>query len=105
MIAAQDQSLATKSYHHKIIKDETDPKCRMSKEFEETIDHILSGCPVLAKTEYIQRHDRAAGYLHWKTLKHYHIPTAGKWYDHIPETVTENDSATILWNMHASDHR
>ena len=84
IIAAQDQSLATKSYHHKIIKDDTDPKCRMCKEFEETIDHI-SGCTVLAKTEYIQRHD--------------HLPTAGKWYDHIPETVTENESATILWNM------
>ena len=70
----------------------------MYKEFEEAIDHI-SECPALAKTEYIQRHDRAAGYLHWKILKHYHLPTAGKWYDHIPETVTENESATILWNM------
>ena len=70
----------------------------MYKEFEEAIDHI-SECPALAKTEYIQRHDRAAGYLHWKILKHYHLPTAGKWYDHIPETVTENESATILRNM------
>ena len=30
IIAAQDQSLATKSYHHKIIKDDTDPKCRIN---------------------------------------------------------------------------
>ena len=55
IIAAQDQSLATKSYHHKIINNDSDPKCRMCREFEETIDHILSGCRVLAKTEYIQR--------------------------------------------------
>ena len=71
----------------------------MCKEFEETVDHILSECPVLAKTECIQRHDRAAGYLHWTILKHYHFPTAGNWYDHMPLTVTENESATMLWNM------
>ena len=64
IIAAQDQSLATKSYHHRIIKDDADPKCTMCKEFEKTVDHIVAGCPVLAKTEYVQRHDRAAGYLH-----------------------------------------
>ena len=52
IIAAQDQSLATRSYHNKIIKDGTDPKCKMCNEFEETIDHIVAGSPVLAKTIY-----------------------------------------------------
>ena len=83
-IAAQDQSLATRSYHNNIIKDGTDPKCRMCKEFEETIDHIVAGCPVLSNTEYIQRHDEAAGYLHWRICKHYYFPTADKWYEHKP---------------------
>ena len=50
MIAAQGQSLATRSYHNKIIKDGTDPKCRMCNEIEETIDHIVAGYSVLAKT-------------------------------------------------------
>ena len=99
MIAAQDQSLATRSYHNKIIKDGTDPKCRMCNEFEETIDHIVAGCPVFPKTEFIQRHDKAAGYLHWKICKHYHFPAADKWYKHKPEKVTENETATILWDM------
>ena len=99
VIAAQDQSLATRSYHNKIIKDGTDPKCRMCNEFEETIDHIVAGCPVLANTEYIQRHDKAAGYLHWRICKHYHFPTADKWYEHKPEKVTENEAATVLWDM------
>ena len=99
IIAAQDQSLATRSYHNKIIKDGTDPKCGMCNEFEETIDHIVAGCPVLAKTEYIQRYDKAAGYLHWRISKHYHFPAAYKWYEHKPEKVTENETATILWDM------
>lgn len=27
--------------------------------------HHDSGCPKLAKTEYLQRHNKAAAYLHW----------------------------------------
>ena len=99
VIAAQDQSLATRSYHHKIIKDGTDPKCRMCNQYEETIDHIVSGCPTLAKTEYIQRHDKAAGYIHWKICKYFQLPTAEKWYEHQPQTVTENNNITVLWDM------
>ena len=99
IIAAQDQSLGTISYHNKIIKDGTDPKCRMCNEFEETIDHIVAGCPVLANTEYIQRHDKAAGYIHWRICKHYHFSTADKWYEHKPEKVTENEAATVLWDI------
>ena len=99
IIAAQDQSLATRSYHHRIIKDGTDPHCRICGRYEETIDHIISGCPELAKTEYIQRHDKAAAYLHWKICREYKIKTADKWYEHQPNTVTENDEITILWDM------
>ena len=51
IIAAQDQSLATKLYHHKVIKAGTSPLCRLCNRYDESIDHILSGCPELAKTE------------------------------------------------------
>ena len=99
IIAAQDQSLATRSYHHRIIKDGTDPQCRICGRYEETIDHIISGCPKLAKTEYIHRHNKTAAYLHWKICREYNIKTADKWYEHQPNTVTENDEITILWDM------
>ena len=99
IIAAQDQSLATRSYHHRIIKDGTDPQCRLCGKYEETIDHIVSGCPVLAKTEYIERHNKAAAYLHWKICRKYDIETTTKWYEHQPKTVTDNNDVTILWDM------
>ena len=35
--------------------------------------HLVSGCPKLAQTECIQRHDKAAAYLHWTVCKHYNI--------------------------------
>ena len=59
IVAAQDQSLGTNNYRNKIIKDGTNPKCRLCHEYDETIEHITSGCPVLAKKEYIERHDKA----------------------------------------------
>ena len=69
IIAAQDQSLMTKQYQSEIIKNGANPKCRLCNEYNETIDHIVSGCPVLAKLEFMQRHDQAASYMHWKVCK------------------------------------
>ena len=99
IIAAQDQSLATTRYHHKIIKDGTSPHCRLYNRYDESIDHILSGCPELAKTEYIKRQNIAAAHMHWKILKHYNIKTNDKWYEHKPETFTQNEKVTTLWDM------
>ena len=77
----------------------------MCNKYDETIDHIVSGCPELAKTEYIQihRHDKAAWYMHWKVCHNYNIKTSEKWYDHEPETVTENEDHDIMG--HADTHR
>ena len=43
IIAAQDQSLMTKQYQSEIIKNGANPKCRQCNEYNETIDHIVSG--------------------------------------------------------------
>ena len=37
--------------------------------------------------------------MHWKILKHYNIKANDKWHEHQPETVTENENVTILWDM------
>ena len=91
LIAAQDKSLATRSFHHRIINDGMNPQCRICRKYEETVDHIVSRCPELAKAEYIHRHNKAAAYLHWKICRHYNIETTGEWYKHQPTMVTEND--------------
>jgi len=56
-VAAQDQALQTKYYVTKILNTETDSKYRLCQQFDETIDHIISSCPILAKEQYIKRHD------------------------------------------------
>ena len=63
IIAAQDQSLPTRWHQNNILKKpEEDPKWRLNGRFDENIDHLVSGCPELVKTEYILRHNKAAAH-------------------------------------------
>jgi len=48
IVAAQDQAITTNYFKNKILKEETESKCRLCKQHEETIDHLSSGCHILA---------------------------------------------------------
>jgi hypothetical protein len=50
-VTAQNQEISTNYFKYKILKEETESKCRLCKQYEETIDHKTSGCLVLAKKE------------------------------------------------------
>jgi len=65
IIAAQDQSILTHWFQHNILKKpDMDPKCRLCGHFDETIDHLVSGCPEQAKTKYMHHHNKAAAHMH-----------------------------------------
>ena len=96
IIAAQDQCIKNNCYRNKVLKDGTDPMCRICGLFQETVDHLVSGCSEHAKTEYIHRHKKAAAYLHWTVSKNYNIKVQDKHYEHEPATVTESETTTIL---------
>ena len=53
-MAAQDQALQTKYYATKILNTETDSKCILCQQFDETIEHTISACPILAKEKYVK---------------------------------------------------
>jgi hypothetical protein len=65
IVTAQDQALQTKYHATKILQTEKDSKCRLCHQFEETVDRIMSACPILAKEQYIKRHDRVCTQLHF----------------------------------------
>ena len=70
IVAVQDQAIISKNYFkNKIMKEEIESKCRLCKQHEETIDHLTSGCPILAKNEYIMRHDKVCTHLHYSICK------------------------------------
>ena len=47
-VAAQDQSLATRSYQNRVLNQDVNLMCRVYNRFEETMNHITSGCPKFA---------------------------------------------------------
>ena len=76
-----------------------DSRCRICYKQSETIDHIISGFEVLAKAEYIERHNKTAAFVHWNICNDLGIKTGDNWYEHQPDTVTNTDTHTVLWNM------
>jgi hypothetical protein len=62
-VAAQDQAISKNYFKRKFLK-KIESRRRLCKEYEETIDHLTSGCPILAKNEYVIRHDRVCTHLH-----------------------------------------
>jgi len=109
IVAAQDQALETKYYATKILNTETDSKCRLCQQFEETIDHIISACPILAKKkQYIKRHDGVCAQLHFNICKETEVQLNKKhWYEHVPKSVETSPSGkvTILWNQQEQTDR
>jgi hypothetical protein len=101
-IAAQDQALETKYHVINILHTETDSKCRLCKQFDETVEHIISACPILAKEQRIMRHDRVCVQLHFNICKEIGVKLNDEhWYDHVSKTVktSRESKVNILWNQ------
>ena len=51
--AAQDQALNTRYYSKHIIKQGTMDRCRKCNTQPETVEHLISGCQILAADQYL----------------------------------------------------
>ena len=49
---AQEQTLRVNLIKHYIYNQDLLPICRLCGELSETVMHLSSGCPVLAKSDY-----------------------------------------------------
>ena len=108
IVAAQDQAVQTKYYATKILNAETDSKCRLCQLFDETIDHIISACPILAKEQYIKGHDSVCAQRHFNICKKTGVQLDKKhWYEHVPKSVetSQEGKITILWNQQVQTDR
>jgi hypothetical protein len=101
-VAAQDQALQTKYHVTKILQTEKDSKCRLCHQFEETVDHIMSACPILAKEQYIKQHDTTCVQLHFNIRNELGIQLDSElWYGHVPKSAETSQvgKVTILRNQ------
>ena len=107
-MAPQVQELQTKYYATKILNTQTDSKCRLRKPFNETTEHIISACTLLAKEQYIKRNDRVCAQLHFNLCKEIEVQLDKKhWYEHVPKPAETSQvgKVTILWNQKVQTDR
>jgi hypothetical protein len=93
------QAISTNCFKRKILKEEIESRRRLCEEYEETIDHLSLGYPILAKNEYVIRHDKVCTHLHYSICKILGIETTENWYFHIPKPVCQHEDITVLWNQ------
>jgi hypothetical protein len=85
-----------------------DSKCRLCQQFDETIDHIISACPILAKEQYVKWHYRVSAQLHFNICKETGVHMDKKhWYEHVPKSVETNQGGkvTIVWSQQVQTDR
>ena len=98
IVSAQDQAICTNYFKNIILEQETESKCRLCKQHEESIEHLTSGCIILAKNEYLMRHDKVCIYLYFSICKVLGIETTDKWYTHMHKPVCDEGDVTLLCN-------
>ena len=81
------------------MKEEIKSKCPLCKQYEETINHLTLGSPILAKNEYLIRHGKVCTHLHYSICKALGTESTDKWYSHTPKPVLEEGNVTVLWNQ------
>jgi len=99
IFAAQEQALSTNAIKAHIYRTSCSARCRLCGSFDETIDHLVSCCTVLAQREYKSRHDNVASHVHWMLAKHAGFPVQDNWWKHSPSRVCENGSYKLLWDF------
>ena len=99
IVAAQNQSIRTNLAKARIGKNQGDSLWRVCRKVDERIDHIVSGCSKLAQNEYKRRHDNLGKIVHWKLARKCNFEAGDKWYEHEPESVSENEDYKILWDF------
>ena len=57
--------------------------------FPETIEHIVAGCPVVAQSIYLDRHDAVASAVHWSLYAQYGFPRSEQWWQHQLQPVLD----------------
>jgi len=96
------------------LKQEVDSICQLRKKHE-TMDHLTSDCPSLAKKKYLMRHDKICAHLHYSLCKALGIETTDRWYTHINththththkhthththKPICDDEDVAVLWNQ------
>ena len=79
-----------------------DGRCRLCREFSETVEHLVAGCKTIANSEYLSRHNRALMVMAIAWAKEYGlVGKETKWYKEnwARGQVLENSNAKLVWDF------
>ena len=101
IFAIQEQAVTTNVIKKRIHNNSNNDQCRLCKSASETIHHIISGCPSLAKSEYIKRHNNVAKEVYIRIGEQLDLikKNENKWYNYEPAAVIENEFFKLLWDF------
>jgi len=75
---------------------------RLCKKLDETLEHVILTCPILATEQYIKRHDRVCAEVHFNLCKEIGVKLHHKhWYENVPKLIETGleVKVTIVWNQ------
>ena len=75
------------------------PLCRLCGGYDETVEHLVSGCSFLAVSQYITRHNNVAKFIHWSPCTKFGLDHCECSWNHCPPSVVENDKVKLLWDF------
>ena len=95
-----EQLLPTRVYsaYKTDTPDQNNIMCRMCGKALECIAHVLAGCPSLAQTKYMERHNAALKVLFFEILRD--LETVSPWFSRIePKPLYESTQAQAFWDV------
>ena len=84
MKETEGQAISTNYIKANIFHQGSSSQCRLCGSNNETVDHILSSCSVIAQSHYKHRHDEVARIIHWELCKWGGFPVSDQWWTHKP---------------------
>lgn len=97
--AIQDKVIRTKNYEKHILKINVNDVCRKCGLAGENIEHVTGGCPALANTDYLSRHNQVAKIVHRHlALKYKLVSKTDPYYKYLPPAVLESGECTLYWD-------
>jgi len=96
LVAAQDQALNTNWFsfhiHHTVCSD----LCRRCQMYPETIEHIVAGCPNIAQSIYLDRHNAVTSVVLCALCG---FSCCSQWWQYKPQPVLDNADYKLLYDF------
>ena len=67
--------------------------------YSETIEHIIAGCPTMAQTVYLDRHNAVTSAIHWCLCGLCGFSHSTQWWQHQPQAVLNNENFKLLYDF------